>query len=250
MQPGVNLLPPKPRLTRPENAIMDMRMNVHSHVHDRERSLPPLAPLALAETALSERHVRILDAAERVFAREGFHVATMQHVAVEAGMSPGNLYRYFSSKDAIIDALAERDRSQIAADFAALDPANGNLLDQLEALGRRHLVGKPREKAVIALQIWAEAARNPEMARMCASIDGTIVGGLAQAFASAKAAGELPSNLDDPAFLQVVFMMADGFICRRAADPNFDASQAADALFAAMRRLAQTMLLPDAEPVP
>jgi TetR/AcrR family transcriptional repressor of uid operon len=210
--------------------------------------VPPLTPVALAESALSDRHVRILDAAERVFARDGFHVATMQDVALEAGMSPGNLYRYFSAKDAIIAALAERDRSQIAADFADLDPARGNLLDQLEALGRRHLVGDPREKAVIALQIWAESARNPEMARMCAAIDGTVVGGLVQAFASAKATGELPADLDDAGFLQVVFMMADGFYCRRATDPNFDAAQAADALFAAMRLLAQTMLLPAQDP--
>jgi TetR/AcrR family transcriptional repressor of uid operon len=53
------------------------------------------------------------------------------------GMSPGNLYRYFASKDAIIAGMAERDRNQIAADFAALEPGKGPLLDQLEALGRR-----------------------------------------------------------------------------------------------------------------
>ena len=35
-------------------------------------------------------------------------------------MSPGNLYRYFSSKDAIIEGLTERDRSLIAEDFSKL----------------------------------------------------------------------------------------------------------------------------------
>jgi AcrR family transcriptional regulator len=196
------------------------------------------------DLTLSERHIRILDAAERVFARAGFHVATMQDVAAEAGMSPGNLYRYFSSKDAIIVGMAERDRSQIAADFADLDPGKGPLLGQLEALGRRHLVDEPREKAVIALQIWAEAARDPKMAQMCAGIDGTVIDGLARAVAGAKTTGELPENLDDPRFLQAIFMMADGFFCRRAMDPNFDAAAAAETLFAAMRGLAQVLLLP------
>lgn len=209
--------------------------------------LPPQSIAFDTERGLSERHIRILDAAERVFARSGFHVATMHDVAAEAGMSPGNLYRYFSSKDAIIAGMAERDRMAIAADFAALDPKSGNLLDQLEALGRRHLVEEPREKAIICLQIWAEAARNPGMASMCADIDGTVMEGLAAAVAAAKASGELPANLDDVRFLQAMSMMADGFLCRRAMDPNFDLADAADTLFSAMRGLAQLLVLPPAD---
>lgn len=207
------------------------------------------AAIAIPERAPSERQIRILDAAERVFALAGFHAATMQDVAAEAGMSPGNLYRYFASKDAIIAGMAERDRTLIAADFAGLDPSKGSVLDQLEALGRRHLVEEPREKAVICMQIWAEASRNPEMAQMCAAIDGTVVGGLAFAIAGAKASGELPPNLDDARFLQAVFMMADGFFCRRATDPAFDPAMAADTLFRAMRGLAQVLLLPESESV-
>lgn len=204
------------------------------------------AAIPVPERTPSERQTRILDAAERVFARAGFHAATMQDVAAEAGMSPGNLYRYFASKDAIIAGMAERDRTLIAADFAALDPARGNVLDQLEALGRKHLIEEPREKSIICMQIWAEAARNPQMASMCAAIDATVVGGLAGAIAGAKASGELPANLDDARFLQAIFMMADGFFCRRATDPSFDPVMAADTLFKAMRGLAQVLLLPEA----
>lgn len=199
-----------------------------------------------AERGLSERHTRILDAAEQVFARSGFHAATMNDVALEAGMSPGNLYRYFPSKNAIVAGIAERDRSEIAANFAGLDPAKGGLLDQLEELGRFHLVHKPREKAIIAMQIWAEAARNPQMAQMCAGIDGTVEQGLTAAVAVARDNGELPGNLDQARFLQAIFMMADGFFCRRAIDPDFDAAAGAETLFAAMRGLAAVMLLPSA----
>lgn len=208
--------------------------------------MPPTVSALSAERAPNERQTRILDAAESVFARAGFHAATMQDVAAEAGMSPGNLYRYFASKDAIIAAMAERDRQQIAADFAALDAANGPVLDQLEALGRRHLVEEPRERAILCIQIWAEAARNPAMASMCAAIDGTVVGGLAEAIAGAKANGELPADLDEARFLQAIFMMADGFFCRRATDPGFDAAGAADTLFVAMRGLARVLLRSDA----
>lgn len=199
---------------------------------------------APSEAALSERHIRILDAAERIFARAGFHAATMQDVAAEAGMSPGNLYRYFNSKDAIIAGMAERDRSTIAADFDALCPSRGSLLDQLEDIGRKHLVRQPREKAVIALQIWAEAARNDEMARMCAGIEETLIGGLIAALAEAKQTGELPADLDEQSFLLAISMMADGFFCRRAVEPSFDAAAGADVLFSSMRALARNMPLP------
>ncbi|CAH1664218.1 TetR family transcriptional regulator [Hyphomicrobiales bacterium] len=212
--------------------------------------MPPLVSAPQPVAVLTERHIRILDAAERVFARAGFHAATMQDVAAEAGMSPGNLYRYFSSKDAIIAGMSERDRSLIAEDFGSLRADNGSLLDQLEELGRKHLVRQPREKAVIAVQIWAEAARNPDMARMCADIEGTVVQGLATAIGEAKRNGELPPLLDEQRFLLAVSMMADGYFCRRAMDPNFDEAVAADTLFAGMRQLAQTMLLPETETRP
>src|SRR5215203_6389495 len=71
----------------------------------------------------SERRTRILDAAERCFVRSGFHRTTMQDIASEAAMSPGNLYRYFPSKDAMVGGLAERDRAQMAHDFVLLAEA-------------------------------------------------------------------------------------------------------------------------------
>src|SRR5215470_19874014 len=43
----------------------------------------------------SDRRDEILAAAQRCFVRAGFHGASMQDICAEAGMSPGNLYRYF-----------------------------------------------------------------------------------------------------------------------------------------------------------
>lgn len=42
---------------------------------------------------------RILDAALQVFTREGFHGATMRSIADSAGITPGSIYWYFSSKE-------------------------------------------------------------------------------------------------------------------------------------------------------
>ena len=69
----------------------------------------------------ADRRDEILSAAQRCFVRSGFHQTSMQEICTEAGMSAGNLYRYFPSKEAIIAGIAERDRAEVAQDFARAD---------------------------------------------------------------------------------------------------------------------------------
>jgi len=47
----------------------------------------------------------ILDAAVRVFAREGFHACRVSDIANEAGVAYGLVYHYFKSKDQVLDTL-------------------------------------------------------------------------------------------------------------------------------------------------
>ena len=63
------------------------------------------------------RREHILDAAERCFARAGFHRTTMHDICKEAGVSPGALYVYFDSKEALIAGICERDRAEFAERF-------------------------------------------------------------------------------------------------------------------------------------
>src|SRR3954451_13775431 len=124
-------------------------MNVHSRIRCPVSAIP--APDRLDPAG--ERRARILDAAERCFVRGGFHRTTMQDVAAEVGMSPGNLYRYFPSKDSIVAGLAERDRAAVSEDFSGL-PAGPDLFGGFSALARRHLVEAPADKAVLCLEMW------------------------------------------------------------------------------------------------
>ena len=57
------------------------------------------------ETAASERRRQILDAAVRVFARQGFHASRVSDIADEAGVAYGLLYHYFRSKDELLDTV-------------------------------------------------------------------------------------------------------------------------------------------------
>ena len=70
----------------------------------------PTAP-ALTAAALRNRARRdqILSAAMKCFVENGFHGSSMVELAKRAGMSVGHIYHYYASKDAIIEAIVDRD---------------------------------------------------------------------------------------------------------------------------------------------
>jgi TetR/AcrR family transcriptional regulator, fatty acid metabolism regulator protein len=63
-----------------------------------------MAVTARAQAA-ADRRRQILDAAVRVFARQGFHGCRVSDIADEAGVAYGLVYHYFSSKEEVLDTL-------------------------------------------------------------------------------------------------------------------------------------------------
>jgi AcrR family transcriptional regulator len=194
-------------------------------------------PTASPRNTPDERRALILGAAERVFARHGLHGATMADVAAEARMSQGNLYRYFRSKDDIIAAFAERDRAEIARDFGVLSAAE-DLVGVFEGFLRQHCLAEPRERAVLMLEIWAEATRNPTLAHTCRSMEDEIRRHL-EAFLTAlpRAPAHIAAGQPVAGAVDLMIMLVDGYFRRRATDPAFDHVAATDHLLAAMRLL-------------
>ena len=60
--------------------------------------------MAATRPAVDKRRI-ILDAAVRVFARQGFHTCRVSDIADEAGVAYGLVYHYFQSKDEVLDTL-------------------------------------------------------------------------------------------------------------------------------------------------
>jgi AcrR family transcriptional regulator len=69
-----------------------------------------LDTVALAEPQdrRPDTRTRILDMAERLFRQMGYTKTTVADIARELDMSPANVYRFFASKSAIHEALADR----------------------------------------------------------------------------------------------------------------------------------------------
>lgn len=204
-----------------------MRMNIHSHIVQAMDHSP------------QDRQSRILDAAQRSFGRAGMHQATMADVAREAGMTAGNLYRYYSNKDAIIAAIAERDRHGLVHDFMALNAGEPSL-DNFEALGRKHLVHEPSWRMAMIVELWAEAARNPVVRSICSGCEATLYKNMTDFIERARLAGIVPPGIVTHVAVMQILMLADGMIRLRASSPDADPAPIADIFFATVRTLLTT----------
>jgi AcrR family transcriptional regulator len=60
-----------------------------------------------------DTRARILETAEALFRRLGFAKTAVADIATELGMSPANVYRFFPSKNAIVDAICQRCLSEV-----------------------------------------------------------------------------------------------------------------------------------------
>jgi TetR/AcrR family transcriptional repressor of uid operon len=172
----------------------------------------------------SDRRAAILEAAERCFARSGFHGASMQEICTEAGMSPGNLYRYFPSKEALIAGISERNRAEAAASVAQVHQAPA-FFDGLADLARHHLVDRTDVEVGLCAEIMAESRRNPDIARLYQDIERDIKGGIAAMLQLAVDRGEIRADLDVEAAATVLMVLGDGMSWRRAVESNFDAER-------------------------
>ncbi len=78
----------------------------------------------------------ILDAALKVFARNGYHSTRLEDIAAAAGFSKGSLYNYYDSKEVIFLSLAIREYERLCERLAdRLDPRKA-LAENIEVLLR------------------------------------------------------------------------------------------------------------------
>jgi AcrR family transcriptional regulator len=179
----------------------------------------------VSEAHLAARRQQIVEAATRCFARNGFHQTSMQDVIREAGLSVGAFYRYFSSKDQLIRAIAEEKVGVIIATLEHLvrieppPPLHVALAELLEQVDRNLGDDGPVR---IAVQVWGEAAHDPTFAELIGGIYGRIrdaAGGFA---ARARDAGRLPPDADPAAVAAVIVGLVQGYVIQRVLTGRVD----------------------------
>lgn len=153
-----------------------------------------------------QRQDDIIRAARECFRREGFHAASMARLACAANLSVGQIYRYFPSKDAIIEEMVKRIvDARVAAMRDRVDS------DQIATtLAWRESLNS--EDELLMLDVAAEAGRNPRVAAMLETADARMF-----SHARQKVHTSHPELSDDQvnACVEVLAVLFDGTAFRR-----------------------------------
>ena len=89
---------------------------------------------ALPKTKPDDTRDRIMDVADRLFRQLGFAKTTVADIAAELDMSPANVYRFFASKNAIVEAICRRCLAELDERAWEIARSRGSAAARLERL--------------------------------------------------------------------------------------------------------------------
>jgi AcrR family transcriptional regulator len=170
----------------------------------------------VSEEHLTARREQILAAARTCFLSKGLHNTSMQDLIAEAGLSVGAVYRYFKSKNEIINAIAvtvagglQRHIEAVAAERLPLAESLEQILDGVDPqLG-------PDGNLPIALQIWAEATLDPAIGEIVRERYSGMRRGFQTVIEHSVESGELPADTDVAGVASAFYSFLPGYALQR-----------------------------------
>ena len=125
-----------------------------------------------------DRRAQILEAAMVCFAKRGFHQASMHDISAEAGISVGLIYRYFANKEAVISAMADRHKKEIHEVLERARQAPTLLEPSRFSSPPIAVKTRPKVQSAFVVDLYAEAARNPQIADLVRDVLQTAMDGV------------------------------------------------------------------------
>lgn len=171
------------------------------------------------------RRNQILDAATKCFARHGVREATIKQICAEADLSAGAIYRYFPSKQAILDAVYARAMVSNRAFVEQIDTAQDPVatISQLVS-GMVGFVGDPRlrEAHRLSIQVQAASIHQPELADGLRRLQQDVVEQLSPVLRRLQATGRIPDDVDVEYFTWVLLAAYQGLRVQAMLVPELD----------------------------
>jgi TetR/AcrR family transcriptional regulator, fatty acid metabolism regulator protein len=130
----------------------------------------------------NDKYHRIIDAAVKVFADQGYFQSTVAMIAKEAGVADGTIYLYFKNKEDILVQIFDYKAKQVFERFRAEVDKPGNAIDKLKSLVRIHLEEFQRDRSMAVVyqsethqQTRSVELQIREMSKLYADIVSEIV---------------------------------------------------------------------------
>ncbi len=175
------------------------------------------------EQSRANTRERLLSAARGVFARSGFHGASVEEIASQAGFSTGALYSNFDGKEDLFLALMEREINAYAREISdAVRGARASVTERATGGARQWMTMIEREPELLLLfmEFWAYGVRDtrvrPKIAVRFAQMRAVLTGLIADAVR------EFDLELAIPAEQLAIAIdaLADGIARQKLADPD------------------------------
>jgi AcrR family transcriptional regulator len=180
----------------------------------------------VSQAHLDARRAQIVAAARALFARKGFEATSMQDVFTESGLSTGAVYRYFRSREEIVEAIAQEALGTVHAvfdDLLAADPPAPLADDLARVAGLIESVSGPDGVLRVTVQLWGQALYKPEIGALARGGYGELRGLVTQLVRRAQDAGQIDPEADAVVLGQVLFAVLLGFIVQRLLLQDVDA---------------------------
>jgi AcrR family transcriptional regulator len=195
---------------------------------------------------VSDARERILDAAVRRIAREGFDDARIARIATDAGVSPSAVHYHFDSREALLAEALEHSyeragdvRIDVPEDVAAT--AAGRLAAMIEQC--LPAPGPVRDDFVLWVELWLRAARDEALRPTGARLYARMHEWLREAIDDGVATGELSAAADPGRIADRTLALIDGYGVRVVTgDPAMPLERARREIWSA---LARDLGLPD-----
>jgi AcrR family transcriptional regulator len=162
----------------------------------------------------------VLEAARRVFLARGYHAATVEEIADEAGFSRGVVYSRFGTKaDMFLALLTDRIAERAAQNAAAAGRPADAVLSGLHELASRTESASPGWRLLVT-EFRVHAARDPELGRRYAAVHAATVDGLASAVASAAERDGHALAVPARQLAELLLAVETGLALEQLADPG------------------------------
>jgi TetR/AcrR family transcriptional regulator, transcriptional repressor of aconitase len=170
----------------------------------------------VSEDHLERRRRQILEAAGRCFARKGFHDTSLQDIFRESGLSAGAVYRYFKSKDELVQAIGAEVFDHLSAALDAVlstepipgvEEVVGSLASAAQDMG-----GGEAELVRLAPLAWAEALHDPTMAETVRQNMRGLQGQMSKWLTRLRDDGRLDAESDVVALGGVLIALLPGYL--------------------------------------
>jgi AcrR family transcriptional regulator len=174
------------------------------------------------QRALTRR--RLIDAAESVFARSGYHGASVGEIAREAGATTGALYSNFAGKEDLFLAVFEERIAADVDEYAEIVAEGTTIEEQARGAGDRwmEILRERPDYFPLLIEFWSYAIREPELRERLATRFATLRTGSARVASEAAESWGLSADAAEAGEHLGLFINAlgNGLALEKLVDPD------------------------------